>query len=308
MTFTRQVIMLMIAAKHCRKRKSISSVGQSTICWITPHERVLLKPEITPRTRAKARHILDHYCIGAVRDAAVLEIWGYSTDTSYAPGDSAMLHVSTTASEWELEVGRDGAAYEALLTETGLPGQHLSTPTDCSINGCGWPVTYAFTIPDDWAPVGYLITFRARREEDVAEEHHIILIRSATDKSLPYVLVCATATWLAYNCCGGSNHYEGSARPDGNSFSPIVPTQRPWSRGFCKLPKGAPRAVRETPAQSGEMVRYPYMEWAYAYGYSKNMLRPVEQATNATLPVGRKRKAMPLTSLRCKTCTANPTF
>ena len=42
-------------------------------------------PEITPRTRAKARHILDHYYIGPARDARVLEIWGYTPEMSYAP-------------------------------------------------------------------------------------------------------------------------------------------------------------------------------------------------------------------------------
>ena len=107
-------------------------------------------------------------------------------------------------------------------------------------------------------------------QQRLVEEHHIILVRSAPDAPLPpYVLVCATGTWLAYNCWGGSNHYEGITGPDGNAFSPVVSTQRPWSRGLCKLPEGAPRALREQPTRPGEMVRYPYMEWAYAYGYSK---------------------------------------
>lgn len=35
-------------------------------------------PAITPRTRARARHILDHYYIGPSRDPQVLEIWGYT--------------------------------------------------------------------------------------------------------------------------------------------------------------------------------------------------------------------------------------
>ena len=30
------------------------------------------------RTRARARHILDHYYIGPARTADVLEIWGYT--------------------------------------------------------------------------------------------------------------------------------------------------------------------------------------------------------------------------------------
>ncbi len=227
-------------------------------------------PAITPRTRARARHILDHYYIGPARDSSVLEIWGYTPKMSYAPGDQVALHVSTTAAEWDLEIGRDGSAYQPLLTETGLPGQHHETPRDCSVIGCDWPAAYEFTIPGDWPPGGYLATFRARRGGDTVEEHHVILLRSADGAPFPpYVLVCATGTWLAYNCWGGSNHYEGIAGPDGNAFSPVLSTQRPWTRGFCKLPEGAPRTLTEHPRKPGDMVRYPYMEWAYAYGYSK---------------------------------------
>ena len=96
-------------------------------------------PAITPRTRAKARHILDHYYVGPARDDAVLEIWGYTPRMSYAAGDRVALHVSTTAREWDLEIGRDGLAYQPLLRETGLPGRHHQTPVDCSISGCEGP-------------------------------------------------------------------------------------------------------------------------------------------------------------------------
>lgn len=227
-------------------------------------------PATTPRTRAKARHIIDNYYIGPARDDAVLEIWGYTPKMSYAPGDRVAMHVSTTADEWEFEIGRDGLDYVPLLTKSALPGAHHPTPRDCSIKGCDWPETYAFTVPDEWTPGGYLITLRAHKGDDMVEEHHVILIRSATDVAPPpYVLVCATGTWLAYNCWGGSNHYEGITGPNSDAFSPIVSTQRPWTRGLCKLPEGAPRALREQPTTPGEMVRYPYMEWAYAYGFSK---------------------------------------
>lgn len=234
------------------------------------HDAGRPEPAITPRTRARARHILDHYYIGPSRDAAVLEIWGYTPKMSYRPGETVDLHVSTTAETWDLEIGRDGAEYEVLLTETGLPGRHHPTPEDCSAVGCGWPVARSVAIPDHWPPGGYLVTLRARRGEDAVEEHHLFLVRAAADAPKPpHVLVCATGTWVAYNCWGGSNHYEGVAGPERNAFSPVLSTQRPWSRGFCKLPEGAPRALRERPHRPGEMVRYPYMEWAYSYGYSK---------------------------------------
>ena len=37
-------------------------------------------PAITPRTRARARHTLDHYYTGPALNADVLEIWGYTPD------------------------------------------------------------------------------------------------------------------------------------------------------------------------------------------------------------------------------------
>ncbi|EEE36146.1 conserved hypothetical protein [Rhodobacteraceae bacterium KLH11] len=229
-----------------------------------------LSPATTPRTRAKARHILDNYFIGPARDEAVLEIWGYTPRMSYAPGDTVTLHVSTTAETWDMEVGRDGSVYEPVLRCEGLIGSHQETPIDCSVTGCNWQVSHEFIIPKNWRPGGYLITLGAERDGDRVEEHHLILVRGAADSAKSRViLVCATGTWLAYNCWGGSNHYEGITGPDRNAFSPIVSTQRPWSRGFCKLPAGAPRAVPEGPHKLGTMVRYPYMEWAYAYGYSK---------------------------------------
>jgi hypothetical protein len=227
-------------------------------------------PAITPRTRARARHILDHYYIGPARNPEVLEVWGYTPRMSYAPGDEVVLHVSTTAERWSFEVGRDGLLYEPLLKVDDLPGQHHVTPADCSVAGCGWPETARFIVPQDWRSGGYLITLIAEREDDRVEEHHLILIRRAPDlPPAPYLLVCATGTWVAYNCWGGSNHYEGIAGPEGDRFSPVLSSQRPWTRGFCKLPPGAPRALPDQPPKLGEMVRYPYMEWAYSYGYSK---------------------------------------
>lgn len=225
---------------------------------------------ITPRTRARARHILDHYYIGPARDQDVLEIWGYTPKLSYFPGEQVDLCVSTTAAEWDLEIGRDGSDYVACLEESGLEGQHQDTPEDCSVTGCGWQPSYSFVIPQDWRPGGYLVTLRARSGEDQVEEHHVFLVRQSPEtENFAFVLVCASSTWLAYNCWGGSNHYEGITGENGDAFSPVLSTQRPWSRGFCKLPEGAPRAVPEHQPRPGDMVRYPYMEWAYSYGYSK---------------------------------------
>ena len=177
--------------------------------------------------------------------------------------------MSTTADSWDLEIGRDGATYEPVLSETGLPAVYHDTPEDCSVNGCDWPVAYRFEVPETWGSGAYLVTLIGRRGAETVEEHHIFFVLPTAEQTAPMLLVCATGTWLAYNCWGGSNAYEGITGPDGNSFSPVLSTQRPWTRGFCKLPEGAPRALPVAQQRPGEMVRYPYMEWAYAYGYSK---------------------------------------
>ena len=100
--------------------------------------------------------------------------------------------------------------------------------------------------------------------------HHVVMVRAAagTGRS-PVILLCATGTWIAYNDWGGSNAYDGIAGPNGDRFSPVLSTRRPWSRGFARLPPGAPRTVPYTPLPSGTCARYLYMEWAFANRYSK---------------------------------------
>lgn len=222
----------------------------------------------TPRIRRRANHVLDNYYIGPAHDPDVLEIWGYTDRFSYAPGDRVRLHISTTADTYDVEIVRDGAVPEAVKSLEGLSGVSHETPEDCSVKGCGWPVAAEFEIPAAWRSGGYLVTLRGFRGEESIEEHHLFIVRHGAEKA-PLLLVCATGTWMAYNCWGGSNAYEGVTGDDGRQFSPVLSNQRPWTRGFCKLPAGAPRAIPEAPPEPGQMVRYPYMEWAYAYGYSK---------------------------------------
>lgn len=227
-------------------------------------------PAVTPRTRTRARHIFDNTYIGPTTAASILEIWGYADKYTYRTGERIALHVSTTADRWDLEIGRDGVEYTPILHRTGLVGQHHKTPEDCSVVGCGWPVALEIEIPNDWRHGAYLITLRAERDGDHVEEHALFFLRAATAAHRPrYLLVCATGTWVAYNCWGGSSAYEGITGPQRSDFSPVLSTERPWTRGFCRLPEGAPRALPQRPQPPQEAIRYPYLEWAYAYGYSK---------------------------------------
>ncbi len=222
------------------------------------------------RTARRARHIHDNYYIGAAINRQQLEIWAYSDRLSYQPGDTVRLHVSSNGETWSVCVRRDDVSSTPVHQQNNLICEHLETPHDCSINGCDWPVTHEFMVGCEWPSGVYLVTLTTWRQQETVEEHHLIVVRRAADKpASSMLLLCATPTWVAYNCWGGSNAYEGLCGPGGDQFSPRLSLQRPWTRGFCKLPPGAPRAIPEQPPAPGTMVRYPYMEWAYAYGFSK---------------------------------------
>ena len=221
------------------------------------------------RQRRRARHILDNCHTGPTDDPDELEIWAYTDRFTFRPGDTVELRVSTTATTWDYEVGRDGAVYETVHVEAGLSGRHHPSPPNVSVVGCDWGVGATFEVGDDWLPGGYLITLVGRRGDETVEEHHVIFVRSAPEVAPRLALLITTGTWVAYNDWGGSNAYEGITGPNGDEFSPRLALRRPWTRGFCRLPAGAPRTVDTVDPVPGEMVRYPYMEWAFAYGYSK---------------------------------------
>ena len=219
-----------------------------------------------PRTARRPRHIADTWYDAASDDASVLQVWAYTSRMSCRAGEAIELHVSTNADTFDIEVARDGLEHVALHRESGLKGRWHGAPRDCSAEGCGWPVAWRFTIPLSWRPGGYLVTLTA----DAAEYHHVVLVGSARGEDpAPLLLLAATPTWVAYNDWGGSNAYEGIAGPHQDRFSPLLSTQRPWSRGFAKLPPGAPRTLPERPLPAGTIARYPYKEWAFSHGFSK---------------------------------------
>ncbi len=206
----------------------------------------------------------------ASNDPDQLEIWCYADRQSYAPGDTLRLHVSTPAERYDLTIWRDGARRAAVHRAEGLVGRFHPAPDDCSVTGCGWPVGYELAIPDDWRSGGYLVEVEVKgRDGATFSQDHVFLLRAAPADAAPLLLVAATGTWTAYNDWGGSNHYEGITGPHRNLFSPVLSLDRPMSRGFARLPAGAPRIPLRQPPAIGAAPRYPHMEWAYANGYSK---------------------------------------
>ena len=72
-----------------------------------------------------------------------LYIEGYSGRVSYAPGDAAEFHISTTSAKYDLEIARVGAKREVVFVKKAIAGgREYPVPEKASSEGCGWPVAY----------------------------------------------------------------------------------------------------------------------------------------------------------------------
>ncbi|ESX58093.1 hypothetical protein X759_36580 [Mesorhizobium sp. LSHC420B00] len=224
---------------------------------------------LTPEERRFAeRH---HFYEWAGMDGARGEIWCYSEKCSYRPGETVRLQVSSTAPHFTIAIIRDGGTQTEILEQSGIAAHWQDTPEHCSVEGCGWETGFEFQIGEDWPSGGYRVKLTADgRDGRPIHCHHIVIVLPKGGRKPGRVLqVAATATWLAYNTWGGSNHYEGITGPNRNLWSPIVSTQRPWGRGFVVLPPDAPRVPLEMMMPPKTVPRHPHKEWAYATGHSK---------------------------------------
>lgn len=215
--------------------------------------------------------VRSHYYESPGMDGERGEIWCYTDRFSYAAGEEVTLFVSSTATNFSLEIIRDGATETSVMSRSGIAARWQETPDQASVEGCGWQETLSFIVAPEWPSGAYRITLTAGgRDGRPITCHHLFILRPSLGRKPGRILqVAATGTWLAYNTWGGSNHYEGITGPQRNQFATTVSTHRPWARGFVMLPPGAPRVPLENSVAPAAVPRYPHMEWAYATGHSK---------------------------------------
>lgn len=217
------------------------------------------------------------------------DIEGYFSQLSYGPADTAALHVSTTAAQYNVAIERWGAQRVEVFRADGLVGHYTPAPDDADANGCRWPVSLHVPIGASWTSGFYLATLTAvgaASGRDVA--HACFVVRGAgAERTL---LVLGTNTWNAYNTWGGRSLYTGGHQ---------VSFRRPFGRGILCRPeverddrKARPVRYRETPDANGSIFQayrtrhgYPaaigsagwftherrFVEWAEAAGHSFDM-------------------------------------
>ncbi|TIT89171.1 MAG: hypothetical protein E5W55_25015, partial [Mesorhizobium sp.] len=73
---------------------------------------------LTPEQRREA--VRGHYYEWPGMDGSSGEIWCYSGRFSYRPGETVVLHVSSTAPQFGIVVVRDGGSETKVFEKTGL--------------------------------------------------------------------------------------------------------------------------------------------------------------------------------------------
>ncbi|MFC4275204.1 N,N-dimethylformamidase beta subunit family domain-containing protein [Achromobacter aloeverae] len=197
----------------------------------------------------------------------VAAAWCYSDHRSYLPNDVVRLHVSSNRDRVGLKIYREGAK-RILVHQTGIhPASFHAVPDRAYERGCDWPVFSQWTIPADTPSGAYLV--EVVDANDVPLGHHVFIVRALRKREHALVLVAATCTWAAYNDWGGANHYFGMHPDTPRGRAPILSAQRPWARGQAWLPPDAPRSVNTKRPDKAGPVRYEFIEWAAAHGFSK---------------------------------------
>ena len=204
-------------------------------------------------------------------DPATPEVYTYTDAMSYAPGSEVCFHTSTTATQWTLQVWRDGKDPALVHEAKSLAGRFFPTPKGSYRNGCGWPASHRWRLPDDLGSGFYRVVSTCDRGNDSAFVQHHFFVVTPTDPQPAgrFLLILPTATWLAYNDWGGANAYDGIDGENGAQFSPVLSIERPWTRGLVWLPPGAPRLCDVPKRRPLDAPRYVTKEWAFTNGFAQ---------------------------------------
>ena len=159
-----------------------------------------------------------------------LYIEGYTDQLSCEPGDEIGFHISTSASQYALEIARLGSEREVLWSKSDLPGAAYPIPEDAPSHGCRWPVAFRLCVPDTWRSGYYEVSMRAEdsgghfthRNRRTAEGAMFFVVKSAQPgRSTKMLIQLATNTYNAYNNWAGYSlyGYQGRGKLQGHRVS-----------------------------------------------------------------------------------------
>ena len=205
-------------------------------------------------------------------DPNKLELWLYTDKLSYLPGDEIIFYVHTTADAFDIKIERDGESLRKVFGKAGIKGQIQKTPKDAYAIGAKWDESLRLRMPGHLTSGVYLVTATAAKDDKQIQAEHFFVVRAKEPgQSSKAALLLSTATYVAYNDWGGGNSYRSTT--DGEVVEapqPKLALQRPWARGFVRLPQGAPRHGAGSELSPKGQPRYPCLEWSLTHGYSRH--------------------------------------
>ena len=168
-------------------------------------------------------------------------IEGYIEELSVTPGSTIRLHASGVGDKTSLSIFRIASPDVCMLQDIPISFSDEPVPDQAYEHGAGWPVTWEYEIPADWASGAYRISLRSRdsydkfsptKRNEHGAVHDVLLIVRATKpaSSSSILLQVASSTYHAYNDWGGKSTYNYNS-PGGQS--PVVSTQRPGIGFYC---------------------------------------------------------------------------
>jgi hypothetical protein len=186
---------------------------------------------------------------------------GYASATSVSPGGAIDFHVRVEPPNtgFHIEILRRGKDDVALLNDSGQAGAY-AIPADASSHGCGWPVGYTFTVPDNW-PSGVYIA-RLTADQTAAKTEVLFIVKAAalgTNSKILFQLAINTSQ--AYNNWGGKSLYGYNSAPnhaDGDRARKVS-LDRPGMEGHGPDGQGS-----DSPFAAYE---YPFVRWLESNGF-----------------------------------------
>ena len=167
-------------------------------------------------------------------------VFGYADRLSCVPGEQIAFHLSSNAGPVSMVIERAGAEDVKVFEKRGIETSPHPIPDRASSDGCGWPATFEFTIPEHWQSGVYRTTLSLDESDKPVRSRGLFVVRSAEPgKRSRILLQLATNTYNAYTNWGGHSLYSYHDRDglQGHRVSfdrPIAPQFAKWELPFVR--------------------------------------------------------------------------
>ena len=155
---------------------------------------------------------------------------GYAWPLSASPGQSIQFRASGVGSPhitfFRHTTDAKGAVLSLEMGTTVWRPAVRSLPPQSWVYGCGWPISFTYTVPYNW-PSGI---YSARLQSAAGAFSYITFVVKPDPAKVSNIAVIANVnTWLAYNRYGGRGKHDGAAH---TSFLRPAPDTAPIGESF----------------------------------------------------------------------------